>query len=159
MLFGSKYDGDYIFAFDNIEDYELIESKLKLIREYTDKVPKFYVFCGFDREDKWDLDFWKKDLWSLWWRIELLMKNKALPYIMRFNRYEESPYRGTYINLAAWCNQPNAFKKKSYRDFVSYQQSRHKNVCSETRYLQQIENEMPELANLFFDMKWDLISG
>jgi len=154
VLFTSRYDGDYIFAFDNVEDYELIENKLKLIRAYTDKIPKFYTFCGFDRENKWDLDFWKNDLWSLWWRIQLLMENKALPYIMRFNRYEESPYRGTYINLAAWCNQPNAFKKKSYREFVTYQQSRHKCICSETKYLQQIENEIPELAERFFDMKW-----
>lgn len=159
ILFKSKYDGDYIFAFDNVEDYELIESKLKLIREYTDKIPKFYTFCGFDRENKWDLDFWKNDLWDLWRRIELLMKNNALPYIMRFNRYEESPYRGTYINLAAWCNQPNAFKKKSYREFVEYQQNRHKNICSETRYLRQIEKEIPELARRFFDIKWDLING
>lgn len=65
MLFKSKYDGDYIFAFDNVEDYDLIERKLKLIREYTDKIPKFYTFCGFDRNDKWDADFWKDDLWAL----------------------------------------------------------------------------------------------
>lgn len=154
ILFKSKYDGDYIFAFDDIDDYELIEKKLNLIKEYTNKVPKFYTFCGFDREDKWDEDFWKEDLWVLWWRIELLMKYHSLPYIMRFNRYEESPYRGTYINLAAWCNQPNAFKKKSYREFVVYQQSRHHKKCSETRYLEQIEQEIPELAQMFFDMKW-----
>lgn len=158
MLFKSKYDGDYIFAFDNVEDYDLIERKLKLIREYTDKVPKFYTFCGFDRDGKWDHEFWKQDLWDLWKRIELLMKYRCLPYIMRFNRYEESPYRGTYINLAAWCNQPNAFKKKTYREFVEYQQSRHKNICSETRYLQQIENALPELAERFFDLKWDLVN-
>lgn len=158
ILFKSKYDGDYIFAFDNVEDYDLIERKLKLIREYTDKIPKFYTFCGFDRNDKWDADFWKDDLWALWQRIELLMNNKALPYIMRFNRYKESPYRGTYINLAAWCNQPNAFKKKSYREFVEYQQSRHKNICSETRYLRQIEEDIPELAEKFFDIKWSVNS-
>ena len=79
----------------------------------TYKIPKFYTFCGFDREDKWNAEFWKQDLWDLWKRIELLMRYQCLPYIMRFNRYEESPYRGTYINLAAWCNQPSAFKKKS----------------------------------------------
>ena len=33
VLFKSKYDGDYIFAFDNVADYDLIETKLKLIRE------------------------------------------------------------------------------------------------------------------------------
>ena len=153
-LFKSKYDGDYIFAFDNVADYDLIETKLKLLREYTDKIPKFYTFCGFDRQDKWDNNFWKQDLWDLWKRIELLMEYQCLPYIMRFDRYQESLYRGTYINLAAWCNQPNAFKKKSYREFVEYQQSRHQNECSETRYLKQIEKDMPELAERYFDMKF-----
>ena len=57
ILFKSKYDGDYIFAFDNIKDYDLIESKLKLLRKHTNKIPKFYVLCGFDRNDKWDVDF------------------------------------------------------------------------------------------------------
>lgn len=54
VIFKSKYDGDYIFAFDNIADYDLIEKKLWLLRKYTNKIPKFYTFCGFDREDKWD---------------------------------------------------------------------------------------------------------
>jgi len=31
VLFQSKYDGEYIYAFDNIDDYSVIESKLKLI--------------------------------------------------------------------------------------------------------------------------------
>ena len=73
---------------------------------------------------------------------------------MRFNKYQESPYRGTYINVAAWCNQPNAFKKKSYREFVEYQQSRHRNICSEKKYLMQIENEILDLSKKYFDMKW-----
>lgn len=154
ILFNSKYDGDYIFAFDNVNDSELIEKKLQLLRKYTNKTPKFYVFCGFDRNNKWDDDFWKQDLWDLWKRIELLMKYQCIPYIMRFNRYEESPYRGSYINLAAWCNQPNAFKKKSYREFVEYQQSRHQKECSETKYLKQIEKEIPEMAEQYFDIKY-----
>lgn len=154
VLFNSKYDGDYIFAFDNVSDYDLIKRKLELVRKYTNKCLKFYTFCGFDRNNNWDNDFWKQDLYDLFKRIELLMEYHCIPYIMRFNRYEESPYRGTYINLAAWCNQPNAFKKKSYREFVEYQQSRHKNKCSETRYLEQIENEIPDLAKRYFDMKW-----
>ena len=154
ILFNSKYDGDFIFAFDNIADREIIESKLKLIRQYTNKNIKFYVLCGFDRNDKWDLDFWKQDLYDLFERISILMKYHCLPYIMRFNKYQESPYRGTYINVAAWCNQPNAFKKKSYREFVEYQQSRHRNICSEKKYLMQIENEILDLSKKYFDMKW-----
>ena len=47
-----KYDGEVIFAFDNIEDKELITSKLQLIRETVPEWKrqlKFYVFCGCDK--------------------------------------------------------------------------------------------------------------
>ena len=121
LLFKSKYDNDYIFAFDNIADYDLIENKLKLIRQYTDKIPKFYVFCGFDRTDQWT-DFWYQDVVDVFKRIDLLMKYRCLPYIMRFNRYVESPYRGIYVTLARWCNQPSMFKKKSFEEFCSIRQ-------------------------------------
>ena len=154
ILFKSKYDGDYIFAFDNIADYSLIEQKLIMLRKHTNKIPKFYTLCAYDRNNKWDIEFWEQDLWDLFKRIELLMRYKCLPYVMRFNRYEESPYRGTYINLAAWCNPPNAFKKKSYREFVEYQQSRHKKECSEMRYLKMVENSLPDLAKKYFDIKY-----
>ena len=60
VLFNSKYDGDYIFAFDNVADYDLIHKKLRLLRKYTEKAPKFYVFCGFDRNDKWTMSFGNK---------------------------------------------------------------------------------------------------
>ena len=56
-LFSAKYDGDYIFAFDNIADAEIIEKKMVLARKYTNRVLKFYCFTGFDRADKWDEDF------------------------------------------------------------------------------------------------------
>lgn len=139
MLFKSKYDGDYIFAFDNVADYDLIESKLKLLRKYTNKTPKFYLFCGFDRNDKWDEEFWRQDQWDMWKRIELLMKYKCLPFIMRFNRYVESPYKGAYISISNWCNQPSFFKKKSLREFVQARQACVKSESSDTRYMKQVE--------------------
>ena len=43
ILFSANYDGDYTFAFDNISDYELIHSKLKMIRKYT-KTTSIKVF-------------------------------------------------------------------------------------------------------------------
>lgn len=154
LLFKSKYDGDYIFAFDNVADYDLIKSKLELLRRYTDKIPKFYCFCGFDRNDKWDLDFYRQDLWDLFKRIELLIEYHCLPYIMRFNRYMESPYQGIYVVLARWCNQPSFFKKLSLREFCIKDQTQYKKKCSTVRYMEQIEREIPELANKYFDMKW-----
>ena len=155
MLFKSKYDGDYIFAFDNVADYDLIESKLKLLRKYTNKTPKFYLFCGFDRNDKWDDEFWRQDQWDMWKRIELLMKYKCLPFIMRFNRYVESPYKGAYISISNWCNQPSFFKKKSLREFVQARQACVKSESSDTRYMKQVEKDMPELVARYYDMKYE----
>ena len=87
MLFTSKYDGDYIFAFDNYAESRLIEEKIKLLRKYTNAVPKFYCFTGYDREGKWNAAFWHRDILELIWRIEMLMKYRGLPYIMRYHRY------------------------------------------------------------------------
>lgn len=149
ILFKSKYDGDYIFAFDNVADATLIESKLQLLRKYTSKVPKFYVFCGFDRNDKWDIEFWKQDIIDIFKRIEILMKYKCIPYIMRFNRYEESPYRGMYVTLARWCNQPSFFKKKSLREFAIA--NGIESACY--KYVDEFERICPEISR-YLDIKY-----
>lgn len=117
ILFSCKYDSDIYFAFDDVNDYAIIEQKLKLIKEYSNRQCIFYVLCGFDKYSKYDDEFWYQDIVNTFKRIELLMRYKCIPYIMRFNKYEESPYRGMYINLARWCNQPSFFKKKSFEEY------------------------------------------
>jgi len=119
-VFSWKYGKDYIFAFDNIADRELIESKLKRIFEiYPNfkKNLKFYVLCGFDRNNKYDENFWKQDIIDTFERIFILAKYSAVPYIMRFERCYTSKWRGIYINFSSWCNQPNFFKKLSFATF------------------------------------------
>ena len=49
ILFASKYDGDFYFAFDDAADAPIIEEKLKLIRRYTNANCRFYLFTGFNR--------------------------------------------------------------------------------------------------------------
>ena len=149
LLFTSKYDGDFIFAFDNYADAETIERKIKLLRKYTNAVPKFYCFTGYDRGEKWDTAFWRRDILELIWRIEILMKYRCLPYIMRYSRYEESLYRGLYITLARWCNQPAFFKKKSLHEFVI---ANGANSAS-YRYICDFERDFPEAA-YFLDLKF-----
>jgi len=117
ILFKSKYDGDYIFAFDNIDDSEIIESQIRLLRKYTSKIPKFYVFCGYDRAGKYDEDFWLSDIYSVFQRLNILGKYGCIPYLTRFERCAESPYRKIYVDLARWCNQPAFFKKISFWEF------------------------------------------
>ena len=83
-------------------------------------------------------------------RIEILMKHRCLPYVMRFNRYEESPYRGVYISIARWCNQPSFFKKKSLREFADL--NGKKSACY--KYLSDFEERYPEVA-YFYDLKFE----
>ena len=115
-----RYDGDYIFAFDNIADREIIEEKARLIRKYnksTGHNVKFYVLCGFDREGKYDDDFWHQDIADTFERIFILAKYNFKPYIMRFEKYKDSPLYGTYVNVACWCNTPSLFNNHSYEGF------------------------------------------
>lgn len=149
VLFSAKYDEDYIFAFDDIEDSEIIEQKIELARKYTNAVMKFYCFCGFDRKDRWDADFWRQDVFDLLIRIRILMQQRCLPYVMRFIRYKDSPYRGVYVSIARWCNQPNFFKKKSLREFA--EANGKESACY--KYLSDFEKKFPEVA-CFYDMKY-----
>lgn len=149
VIFSSKYDGEYIFAFDNIADHDLIKDRLDLIRRYTDKRLMFYVFCGYDRNNGWDSEFWIRDIFDMLKRVKLLQEYHCLPYIMRFARYIESPYQGVYKTMAAWCNQPSFFKRTTLREFglLSGEKS------ARYRYIKDFENKFPEFSK-YMDMRW-----
>lgn len=141
LLFKSKYDGDFIFAFDNIADKDVIEKNAKLIRKHCKlkgQNIKFYVLCAFDRQGKYDLDFWQQDIKDTFERIFILAKYNFKPYIMRFEKYKDSKLCGTYINLARWCNQPNFFYKLSYNDFCEKNNTTKKIVSATRRYLDEL---------------------
>lgn len=114
-----KYDGDFIFAFDSIQDKDRIIEKLDILNQYMSKRrKKFYVFCGFDRNNKYDNDFYERDIEELLERIYILKNKGALPYVMRHENYIRSPYKQLYIQLAAWTNQPSIFKTFDFITFV-----------------------------------------
>lgn len=170
-LMSWPYDGDYIFAFDNIEDKDLVVSKLRRIRELypaTKKHFKFYVLCGFDRNGKWDNDFWKQDISDTFNRIKTLAEYGALPYIMRFEKCYTSEFAGVYTTIAAWCNQPSIFHKFSYRDYCRCKGMGDKNYAiyhrdfdgymrdigkkgSAWRYMESLEQTFPDIADQYFD--------
>ena len=149
MLFGSRYDGDYIFAFDNVAEADLIERKIRMVRKYSNAIMKFYCFTGFDRDGRWDAAFWEQDIRDLFTRIEILMRNNYIPYVMRFARYQESPYRGLYISITRWCNQPAMFKKKTLREYGLL--NGENSSCM--RYILSYERSHPEMSR-FFDMRY-----
>lgn len=157
VLTESKYKGDYIFAFDDIEDSELIKDRLSLLRQYTTKQCRFYVFCGFDRDDVWDTDFWEHDISDLFKRIQILMNYGCIPYVMRYYRYKESPYKGMYTTIARWCNQPSFFKKKSFREFV--EANRELNSLAPIRYAENFEREHENMSRMYYDLKFEDLKG
>lgn len=132
-----RYEGRYIFAFDNITDYDLIKSKLDVIRQITNKPCTFYVLCGYDRENKYDINFYQNDIINLFKRIELLGAYNCYPYIMRHANYKNSPYAGSYINIATWCNMPHLFSKLSYKEAIYRMDARTKNKSSYMRYYEK----------------------
>lgn len=149
VIFNSRWIGDYIFAFDNIKDRRIVEKKLELIRKHTHKTPKFYVFCAYNHKnpDTYSDWFWLRDIADLFERIEILIRYKCKPYVMRYKDYEKSPHRGMYITIARWCNQPQFLTKKSFREFCELR-------SDSERYMKTFENEHPYIAQRFFDMKW-----
>ena len=166
-----KYDGEVIFAFDNIEDKDLIVSKLELIRQTVpdwNRELKFYVFCGCDRHDKYDDEFWKNDIINLFDRIDILSRYGAKPYIMRFEKAYESKFSSFYAAVAAWCNQPSIFNTFTFRLFCQCRGMRRngyklykrdiqgylQNIGikgSEWRAMEQVETLFPDIAEKYFD--------
>lgn len=170
----SKWIGDRIFAFDNIKDRDLIENRLQMIRCHTDQQIKFYTFCGFNHNNPghYTEEFWANDIKDLFERIKILMQYGCLPYVMRYKDYELSPYRGMYISIASWCNQPSLFRKMSFTEFCKNRGMSNENYKiyknrfndyladgnhkgSSWRYYDEFCEKHPEIAAEYFDMKWD----
>jgi len=160
MLFTSNYDGDFTFAFDNLSDYDLIKSKLEMIRRYNTESTdiKFYVLVGFEGTDAADIE-------GAFKRIELLMQYRCLPYIMRYQNknyspWKESKYAGIYIQLARWGNQPPMFKKMSFRQYCEANQLRittEGHTGAPMKALQLFEADHPEIAARYFDLRFDQV--
>lgn len=164
-----KYDGDLIFAFDNIDDRAIIERNLERIFELYPNWKrhlKFYVFCGYDRNGKWDTEFYINDIRNTFERIKILAKYSAIPYIMRYSECYNSGYHGIYSTLAGWCNQPNIFKKFSYelyckckgmgksyskfkRDVDGYLKSGGQKGAA-WRYMESFTKIAPDIAQKYF---------
>ena len=151
----AKYYGDYIFAFDHIEDKELISKKLKLWREYNQASTKLYVLTGYDSQDEIDIK-------NTFERIKILMTYGCLPYIMRYESYKNSRFKSMYIQMARWCNQPNFLKKQSFREYCINNERYHKQhtqnitkLCSCYQTMLDFEKKFPDIAKEYFDLKWE----
>lgn len=147
MLVESKYVGEYIFAFDNIADRELIERKLSIWkscypedRKWSNWIAKLYVLVAFDRQNKYDYDFWVQDIIDCFERIKILRKYNSLAYIMMYERYVDSPFKMLYTAIRSYCNAPSQYSKKTFKEYVG-------------NYFNDFENKFPEIAEKYFYMK------
>ena len=109
LLSNLHYIGEYIFAFDHIEDKKIIEEKLAIVRKHIQnpwKI-KFFIYC----HPKMDIvsDVYARILWC--------KENKVLPYFMRDLSCWQSENARTYNDFSAWCNQPGIFKTHDYENF------------------------------------------
>jgi hypothetical protein len=149
ILNESKYEGNYIFAFDHIEDTDLIMKKLTLWNKYTKKhnpCAVLYCFCCFDKNDKYDLKFWVQDVIDLLERVRLLMMQGARPYVMRYVKHKDSPFKKLYQAIMSWCNSGNMFQKQSLRDFCK--------TSNNTKLLNDFQKKYPDIASEYFDIKF-----
>lgn len=120
MMDSWKYDGSFIFAFDNIKDKDIVSKKLNMIYDVCPEWKKqmtFYCFCGFDRDNKYDYDFWLRDIKELFERFFILSKYSANPYVMRHENYKKSPFSHIYDAIAAWTNQPAMYSTFTFDMF------------------------------------------
>jgi len=133
LLSEAKYFGEYTFSFDDIRTVDIIEEKVKILKKYIykDWKIKMFLYCNP-----------KMKLCETIFRIDWCYKNKILPYLMRDKTCWDSEYSDFYVDLCAWVNQPNIFKKMSFEDFI---ERRHTNNDRIKRSLQLYKNTYKEL--------------
>lgn len=144
MLAKCKYHGDYMFAFDNICDKNVIKSKLALWRKYTKRATRLYLFCGYKVNTSEEL---YEDIRGIFDRIKILMNYACLPYVMRHENYRNSKYAELYIQIARWCNQPQFFKKMSFREFCERNQHYRKDKSSLCVAMQALNKFLGDFAD------------
>lgn len=151
MLSKAKYHGDFIFAFDNWKDRDVIEKALKIWKHYNPKKStKFYLFCGFMLTTDSHERFYR-DIWELFQRIKILMSYGCVGYIMRHEDYHKYELSNLYVQIARWCNQQAFYKKMSFWEFCYRNQS-----YWEEKYLKVVDR--PAIKS-FADFMDDVKSG
>lgn len=150
----SRYHGDFIFAFDQWKQHDLIERKLKIWKRHCKKTTKFYLFCGYElTEDDDDKLF--EDVYYLFRRIQILMSYGCLGYVMRHADYENHRLGNIYTQIARWCNQPQFYKKMSFEEFILRNQSYQEEHSSSTKTCKSLATYR-EFKRTYLD-KWKKI--
>lgn len=158
-----RYYGDFIFAFDQWDERDIIQKKLKIWKRYCPtKTTKLYLFCGYKITETDDEKLFE-DVLSVFRRMEVLMSFGCLGYIMRHSDYKNHPLSNIYTQIARWCNQPQFYKKMSFEEFIirnqTYQEEQfgNKNTCKSLRTYTDFKNKYNSRLDeieCFFKMKY-----
>lgn len=145
----SRYYGDFIFAFDDLNEETSITKGLDTWKKHARKTTKLYLLCAFKSIDV-------KDIVELFERILILMKYQCLPYVMKYEKYKISKYRKIYVEIARWCNQPHIFKKMSFREFCLAHQFyiTGDRMSTTLRAFIDFEEEHPSIVEKYADLKY-----
>lgn len=155
MLSRVPYHGDFIFAFDQWKDRDLIEHKLKIWRKHCpSRTTKFYLFCGYELTADDDEKLFT-DVYYLFRRIQILMGFGCLGYVMRHADYKNHRLGNIYTQIARWCNQPQFYKKMSFEQFILRNQSYQEEHSNSTNTCKSLAT-YNEFKRTFAD-KWDQI--
>lgn len=150
MLGKSRYHGDFIYAFDNWRDRDLIERALKIWKRHCpNKGTKFYLFCGFMQTPN-GYDKFYKDIWELFQRIKVLMQYGCVGYVMRHEDYHKAPIENLYVQIARWCNQQAFYKKMSFWEYT---------YRNQTYWEEHAGFDVPQQLKSFADFERDWQSG
>ena len=73
---------------------------------------------------------------------------------MRHENYQKSPYRGMYVNIAFWGNQPSLFFNHSFEQICEKDDNRKggKKQSSTWKYLEKFKNDNPKIAKKYFNI-------
>jgi hypothetical protein len=152
LLTDSKYEGNYIFAFDDIADRDLIEEKLTIWNKHSKRdnpSAVLYCFTCFDRSGRYDKEFWLQDLIDLLERMKILMKHKSRPYVMRFERHVDNPHAKMVQLISSYCNSGRMFQKMSLNEY-----SKISSFDIGKGYT-AFKREYPEIAKEYFYLKFN----
>ena len=129
LLSELMYLGEYIFAFDDVKFEKVITRKLSLFKKCLGKDwrIKFFIYCDANHP----ID-------DVVYRLNWCKDHEVLPYLMRNINCWDSANKDFYVDLAAYCNQPNIWKKMSPEEYIIKRQpkniERQSVFCSMLKY-------------------------
>jgi hypothetical protein len=135
-----NYIGEYIFAFDDYKYRRMIERQLALLTWLRPWGAKFYCYVHPDME-----------LYETVRRVQYLKERQLLPYVMRDIACWDAPNADFYVDIAAYVNQPNIFKKMDFYEYCQKRAISHERKAKSWRLWVQAESDAGSMAVAFDD--------